>query len=280
VRKKNAEMKKKEQEDNKVEEKYVTSQFDVIVNYPQKNGKPDIVYKKRMLEKFVLKTSNKNLERDIKDYLMSEYDDDNYGDDSWGTWGKTDASSVTYNTVSKSQFSNAQSAVVSQVRMRHAYPVKFSFMEHVNPISFQTSSGLCVPDALRLRYASYKKFDLSNEHLEEEFRKIINDDSNGKMVGKEKKFEDQKEDEEERIKKDAERKQLEKQRKYEEEQIAGVNTSSEWFRKWSKERGLILESNIFHSNTDSAEKYAKNSKILLNQLKNIEYSIDSLSKLK
>lgn len=69
-------------------------------------------------------------------------------------------------------------------------------------------------------------------------------------------------------------------RKYEEEQIAGVNTSSEWFRKWSKERGLILESNIFHSNTDSAEKYAKNSKILLNQLKNIEYSIDSLSKLK
>lgn len=69
-------------------------------------------------------------------------------------------------------------------------------------------------------------------------------------------------------------------RKYEEEQIAGVNTSLEWYRKWSKERGLILESNIFQSNTDSAESYENSSKILLNQLKSIEYSIDSLSKLR
>jgi hypothetical protein len=52
------------------------------------------------------------------------------------------------------------------------------------------------------------------------------------------------------------------------------------FDKWTKEINLKTESSIYKSNSDSAVIYAKNSKILLNQLKSIEYSIDSLSKLK
>lgn len=70
-------------------------------------------------------------------------------------------------------------------------------------------------------------------------------------------------------------------RKYLEEQIAtGFTYSAEWFRKWAKEKELILESKVFKTNIDSAEIYENNSKLFLKQLKSVEYSIDSLSKLK
>jgi hypothetical protein len=63
--------------------------------------------------------------------------------------------------------------------------------------------------------------------------------------------------------------------KYLEQEALKIDVS-----QWDKEVKINLESSIFKANRDSAEKYEKNSIIFLNQIKSIEYSIDSLSKLK
>ena len=65
-------------------------------------------------------------------------------------------------------------------------------------------------------------------------------------------------------------------KKYLEKEISGKGNNGEWF----KEIMMKQESSEYKSNTENALKYENNLKILLNQIKSVEYSIDSLSKLK
>lgn len=165
--------------DGKVEDKYIVAKFNVKTRFPQPKGRPDIFYNEIILNKMVIRTSNKNMRKDLETYL-SDYYQDRSPEEADTIQPRQqydsliDSSSMSKSDFNKSEVMDNNGLILSSVAMRSASPIKYSFMEHVDKTSFEMTNGFCVPDALRLRYSKYQYYDLSNEKLEEEFNEIYN----------------------------------------------------------------------------------------------------------
>ena len=155
---------------------YATAKYSYIVYYKQNNGskKP---YRRVVIDKFKIFTTKKRAREDIINLLESKHHY-NLADDSFSPQDATSFEKlIEFNLVSESEFLSTITDIISEEKlintlMTSAEPIKYAFMEHVNEIAFKRSDGFCVPDALRLVYGELKKWDLTNDKLEEEFRSI------------------------------------------------------------------------------------------------------------